>query len=185
MARRSDPVRRVVAGALAGAVGTLAMDLVWYARARRGGSEAGFAEWEIVRDLSSWDDAPAPGQMGRKVIAAATGVDPPVEQAAAISNAMHWVYGTSWAAAYALALPRRPWWAGPALGFAVWMSDYVTLPLAGLYRPIWDYDAATLAKDLSAHLAFGTATDVALRALRAEIRSGTGRRANRRRALRR
>jgi hypothetical protein len=181
MARRSDPVRRVLAGAVAGAVGTVAMDLVWYARARRDGSDAGFAEWEIVGDLSSWDDAPAPGQMGRKVIAAVTNVDPPVEQAATISNAMHWVYGTSWAAAYALALPRRPWWAGPALGAAVWASDYVTLPLAGLYQPIWKYDAPTLAKDLSAHLVFGTATDVTLRALTAR----TPRRTTRPRAPRR
>jgi hypothetical protein len=165
MARRSQPVRRAVLGALAGAAGTVAMDLVWYTRARRDGSDAGFAEWEIVRELDSWNDAPAPGQMGRKIVAAATGVDPPVQRAAAISNVTHWGYGTSWAAAYALAFPRRPWWAGSALGVTVWSSDYVTLPLAGLYEPIWKYDAATLAKDLSAHLVFGTATDLTLRVL--------------------
>jgi hypothetical protein len=32
------------------------------------------------------------------------------------------------------------------------MSGYVILPLAGLYKPIWEYDARTLADDLSAHL---------------------------------
>jgi hypothetical protein len=167
MTRRSTFLRRAVLGALAGAAGTLAMDLVWYGRARRGGSDAGFAEWELVRDLDSWDDAPAPGQMGRKIVAALTGADPPVERAAAISNAMHWIYGPSWAAAYALAFPRRPWWAGPALGATVWLSDYVTLPLAGVYEPIWEYDAASLAKDLSAHLVFGAATDVTARAVQA------------------
>jgi hypothetical protein len=175
MARRRPPVRRVVLGALAGVAGTLAMDRVWYLRARRDGSDAGFIEWEVVRDLDSWDDAPAPGQMGRKLVAAVAR-DPPVQQAAAISNAMHWIYGTSWAAGYALAFPRRPWWAGPALGATLWASDYVTLPLAGVYEPIWKYDAATLAKDLSAHLVFGTTTDITLRALRAETaraRSGT------------
>jgi hypothetical protein len=158
-------MRRVLAGALAGAAGTLAMDLVWYARARRAGSDAGFAEWEVVRDLDRWEDAPAPGQMGRKIVGALTGSDPPVEQAPAISNAMHWIYGTAWATGYALAFRRRPWWAGPALGAIVWSSDYVTLPLAGLYKPIWEYDAPTLAKDLSAHLVFGTATDLTLRVL--------------------
>jgi hypothetical protein len=166
MARRSGPVRRAVRGALAGVAGTLALDLVWYNRARRGGSDASFLEWEIVRDLERWEDAPAPGQMGRKILATVTKTDPPVEQAPAISNAMHWLYGTTWGAAYAVALRRRPWWAGPVLGATVWSSDYVTLPLAGLYEPIWKYDAKTLAKDLSAHLAYGTATDLALRVLR-------------------
>jgi hypothetical protein len=160
-------VRRILAGAAAGAVGTLAMDLVWYARARRQGSDARFATWEVLRDVERWDDAPAPGQMGRKLIAAVTGDDPPVERAAAISNTMHWAYGASWAAGYALAFPRRPWWAGPALGAVVWASDYVTLPLAGVYEPIWKYEVPTLAKDLSAHLVFGTATDAALRLARA------------------
>src|SRR4051794_41967783 len=103
---------RIVAGVLAGVAGTLALDLVWYRRARRDGSEADFAEWEVVRDLDSWDGAPAPGKMGRKLVAAVTGSDPPVQRAAAISNGMHWIYGTSWAVGYALALRRRPWWAG-------------------------------------------------------------------------
>jgi hypothetical protein len=147
-------------------VGTLAMDLVWYTRARRGGSDARFGEWEITRDIDRWEDAPAPGRIGRKIIAAVTGDDPPVERAAAISNTMHWAYGTAWAAAYSLAFPRRAWWRGLALGGAVFASDYITLPLAGVYKPIWRYDAATLSKDLSAHLVFGAATDGALRALR-------------------
>jgi hypothetical protein len=165
--RRRRPVRRLLAGALAGAAGTVALDLVWYARARKAGSDAAFLEWEVVRDLERWEDAPAPGQMGRKVVATLTGEDPPVQRAAAISNVMHWAYGISWATAYAFAFPRRPWWSGPVLGATVWSSDYVTLPLAGVYEPIWKYDIPTLAKDLSAHLVFGTATDLALRALRA------------------
>lgn len=160
---RPHPIRRLAIGALAGVVGTLALDLVWYVRARREGSEESFAEWEVVRDLESWDAAPAPGRMGRKIIVVLTGSDPPVERAAAISNVMHWAYGISWAAGYALAFPRRPIWAGPALGATLWSSDYVTLPLAGVYEPIWRYDARTLAKDLTAHLAFGIATDVSLR----------------------
>jgi hypothetical protein len=154
------------AGALAGAAGTLAMDLVWYARARRQGSDARFTEWEVTRKLERWTDAPAPAQMGRKIIAAVTGQDPPVDYAAALSNTMHWGYGVSLGAAYAAAFRRPPWWGGLALGAAVWASDYVTLPLAGVYEPIWKYDAATLSKDLSAHLVFGAATDAVLRGLR-------------------
>jgi hypothetical protein len=165
MAHHNPLVRRAVLGLIAGAAGTLAMDLVWYRRARKAGSDAAFAEWEIVRDLQSWDDAPAPGKVGRIAVTRVTGADPPVERAAALSNVMHWIYGTSWAVGYAVACPRRPWWAGPALGAAVWSSSYVTLPIAGVYEPIWKYDVPTLSKDLSAHLVFGTATDLTLRAL--------------------
>jgi hypothetical protein len=156
---------RLAKGALAGVAGTLAMDLVWFRRSRKAGSQDSFPEWEIVRDLDSWDDAPAPGQVGRKIVAAVTRSDPPASQAAAISNVMHWIYGTSWVAGVGLALPRRPIWAGPALGAIVWSSDYVTLPLIGVYKPIWTYDLRTLSQDLSAHLVFGTAADLTLRVL--------------------
>jgi len=46
-------------------------------------------------------------------------------------------------------------------GAAVWAGGYVVLPLLGVYKPIWKYDLETLAKDLSAHLVFGTATAAA------------------------
>ena len=154
----------VARGAVAGAIGTLAMDLVWYTRYRRGGGEDEFADWEVTGDVETWEQAPAPGQVGRKALQA-VGVDVPIEHAAALSNFMHWIYGTGWVAACAVLLPRRPWWAGPALGTLVWSSDYVVLPVAGIYEPIWRYDAKTLAKDLSAHLVFGTASDTALRVL--------------------
>jgi hypothetical protein len=41
----------------------------------------------------------------------------------------------------------------------------VTLPLAGVYQPIWRYDAKTLAKDASAHVVYGTVTDLVVRAV--------------------
>src|SRR4051812_30122398 len=111
------------------------MDLVWYARQRRGGGEGSFADWEVTRSVESWDEAPAPGQMGRKVLAAVTGRDVPVERAAAVSNVMHWAYGTSWAAAYGLLGARgRRWWSGPVFGSLVWGSGYVVLPAAGVYE---------------------------------------------------
>ena len=156
-------------GALAGCLGTLAMDLLWYSRYQRGGGTDPFRDWEVTRDLRSWDDAPAPGRMGRKVIEAVSGRDVPVERAAAVSNVMHWAYGIAWGAAYGVFAGTRPEprppWHGPAFGAGVYCSDYVTLPLAGVYEPIWKYDARTLYDDLSAHLLFGTATDAAIRVL--------------------
>jgi hypothetical protein len=158
-------IRRLARGAAAGVAGTLAMDLLWYRRYRAGGGEGGFADWEVTQDVPSWEEAPAPAQMGRKVLQTVTGQDVPLERAAALSNVMHWAYGTSWTVGYALALRHRPWWAGPAFGATVWASDYVTLPLAGVYEPIWKYDAGALWQDLSAHLVFGAAADATLRLL--------------------
>jgi hypothetical protein len=43
----------------------------------------------------------------------------------------------------------------------VWISDYVILPLAGLYKPMWEYDAPTLAQDLGGHLVYGVTAAVA------------------------
>ena len=158
--------RRLLRGGLAGAVGTLVMDRLWFARYRRRGGQGPFHEWEVTSDVQRWEDAPAPGRIGRKIVERATGRDVPVERAAALTNVLHWAYGVSWAAAYGLlARPGRPLWLGPAFGAAVCSSDYVTLPLAGVYEPIWKYDARTLYEDLSAHVLFGTVADVALRLL--------------------
>jgi hypothetical protein len=162
-----DVLSPVLRGAVAGSIGTLAMDLLWYSRYRRAGGAGPFREWEITRDVRDWTEAPAPGQMGRKLIETVTGRDVPVERAAALSNVMHWAYGVSWTVAYGVLVRTRrrgrPMWHGPALGAAIWCSDYVVLPLAGIYEPIWAYDIPTLYKDLSAHVLFGAVADGALR----------------------
>ena len=54
---------------------------------------------------------------------------------------------------------------GLPFGATVWAAGYVVLPAAMLYKPIWEYDVKTLAKDLSAHLVYGLATATALRLL--------------------
>ena len=41
-------------------------------------------------------------------------------------------------------------WLRLPFGAAVWTTGYVILPEAGIYKPIWEYDAKTLARDLSA-----------------------------------
>ena len=85
----------VARGLIAGAVGTLAMDLVWFSRFKRGGGEGGFGGFEVTRNVTSWEQAPAPAVMGRKLIEGVTRREVPVERAATVSNAMHWAYGTN------------------------------------------------------------------------------------------
>jgi hypothetical protein len=44
---------------------------------------------------------------------------------------------------------------GLLVGAAVWGAGYVVLLEAGIYNPIWEYDATTLVRDLTGHLAYG------------------------------
>jgi Protein of unknown function (DUF1440) len=161
----STVVRHWFRGAIAGVAGTLAMDLLWYRRARRAGSETGFLDWEFAAGLEGWDDAPAPAQVGRKLARVVLRRELPGERARLVTNVMHWSYGAAWGAGFGLLADRIPAvpWRGVAFGLTVWSSDYVTLPLAGVYQPIWKYDAKTLAKDASAHAVYGVVTDLALR----------------------
>jgi hypothetical protein len=50
---------------------------------------------------------------------------------------------------------------GVPFGVAVWANSYIVMPQTGLYKPIWEYDARTLAWDLSGHLAYGAGTGAA------------------------
>jgi hypothetical protein len=161
-------VRNVVDGALAGAVGTAALDAVLYARSRRDGAKEGLWRWEFAGDVMSWDQASAPGQLGRKAMCLATGHEPPDEWARPTTNIVHWATGIGWGAAYgalAATTSRLPWARALALGPIAWLSGYVILPLAKVYEPIWKYNARTLARDLGPHLLYGTAAAATFRGL--------------------
>lgn len=162
------PLGAVVRGLVAGAVGTLAMDTLLYARYRRGGGKEGFRQWEFSGDVHGWDDAPAPAQVGRRLVEGVFQRKLPDSRARLVNNITHWAYGIAAAASYGLvagSLPKPRVAYGPVFGAAVWGTSYVVLPAAGLYKPIWEYDRVTLAKDLSAHLVYGTTTATAFAAL--------------------
>jgi hypothetical protein len=154
------PLAAVAAGLLAGAVGTVCLDTVQYLRyRRRGGTESPLA-WEFA-PVQTWEQAPAPGQVARRVIEGFTQRKLPDRWAFPVSTAMHWAYGSSAAAAYGIlagSLHEPHPWYGLPFGAGVWASGYVILPEGGLYKPIWEYDAKTLAGDLSGHLAYGAGT---------------------------
>jgi hypothetical protein len=161
-------VRFLGAGALAGAVGTAALDSLQYARYRRGGGKDSFGRWEFAADVMSWDQASAPGQLARKAFREVTGDEAPDDWARPATNIVHWATGVAWGVLYgALAsrTSRQPWTRALALGPAAWLSGYVVLPLAKVYKPIWEYDERTLADDLSAHLVYGAVTSAVFRVL--------------------
>ncbi len=154
----SSPVGAVLRGTLAGAVGIAAMDAVLYARYRRGGGESPPLEWAFG-GKSSAEDVPAPAQIGGRLYEGFTQRRLPARWERLTNNIMHWGYGIGWAVGYGILAgtsnrPRVIW--GPAFGTSVWLSSYALMPLAGLYKPIWEYDSMTLWKDLMPHLAYGT-----------------------------
>jgi hypothetical protein len=157
-------MRNVVAGALAGAVGTAAMDIVLYRRYRRGGGDDRFRQWEFASGVTGWAEASAPGQVGQKVERLVTRRPPPDRWARTTTNVAHWATGIGWGVQYGATAgrtARHPWARAAALGPVAWLTGYAVLPLAKVYKPIWQYDARTLADDLSAHLVYGAVTSAA------------------------
>lgn len=62
-----SPLEAGIRGLVAGAVGTLAMDLVWYRRYKCGGGESKFLDWEFSAGMTEWQSAPAPEQLGKRL----------------------------------------------------------------------------------------------------------------------
>jgi hypothetical protein len=156
--------RRVAAGAL----GTAAMDMVLFRRYRRGGGAQALVEWEFSAGLDDWERAAAPAHVGRRLVEGLFQIELDPKWARLTNNVMHWGYGLLWGAQYGLvagSARRLPHTNGLVLGPVVFLSGYVVLPLAKLYQPIWEYDASTLVKDLSAHMAYGVVTAEAFRLL--------------------
>jgi hypothetical protein len=158
------PLTAITRGLVAGAVGTAAMDLLLFRRYKHDGGEDGFLTWEFSLASSSWDEAPAPAQVGKRLFEGLLQRELPAEKAGLVNNITHWGYGMLGGLQYgivagSLKTPRIVY--GIPFGATVWAASYVVLPLAHLYKPIWQYDLGTLAKDLSAHLDYGLVTAVA------------------------
>jgi hypothetical protein len=154
------PLGALTRGMLAGIAGTAAMDVYLYSRYRAGGGESAPLAWEFTA-LEDWSKVSAPGQVGCRLIEGFIRRPLSPRWAPLVNNVMHWGYGPAKAAAYGIvvgSLRRRRVRYGVPFGVAVWLSGYALLPLAKIYKPIWEYDAKTLAVDLGGHLIFGTVT---------------------------
>lgn len=164
------PLGAVARGLAAGVLGTLAMDTLLFSRYRRGGGDSTFADWEFSSGLDSWADAPAPAQVGKRLVEGLFARELPPARAALVDNITHWAFGVFGAVQYGVivgSLSNRRIGYGLPFGASVWAAGYVVLPAAKLYKPIWEYDRETLAKDLSAHLVYGLATATGFRLLSA------------------
>jgi hypothetical protein len=158
-------MRSAVAGMLAGAAGTMAMDLTWYLRYRNGGGDQAFVPWETSAGTTGFEEAAAPARTA-KAIADQAGVELPEASARALNNAVHWMTGLAWGQAHGIA----SWATGvsnPMLGLGTavmaWATSYVVLPRLGVYQKMSEYEIEVLWKDLSAHLVFGTVLGLVFR----------------------
>lgn len=160
-----SPVRALATGLAAGAMGTGAMTAYQTITSMRKGRSLHDALVPQVPD--SWEEAPAPAQVGYRVVHGVFERDASTRLAPAMTNLVHWAYGTGWGGLYGLVAGGRG--AGPgsgaSFGTAVWSSGYAVLPAMGIYDPPWKYSAKSLAKDWSYHLVYGVATGVAFRLL--------------------
>lgn len=170
-AMTNPALKGVLLGAISGAVGTGAMDLVWFRRFRREGGEGGLYEWETGASISSWENVSDPGKVGHMILQKVSGRVVDDRWARSVNNAVHWATGLAWGAQFGLlasTLPRRRRDFDLLLGPTAWLSGYAVLPLVKVYKPIWQYDSHTLQKDFSAHMTYGLLT-----ALTFAILSGT------------
>lgn len=162
------PLGAITRGALAGAVGTLAMDLLHWARSRSDGAGQSFPQWEQPESASDYDEAGAPAEVGRRVVEDVLEVDLPERTAGAMTETVHWTTGLGNGVAHGLrAASTSASWVGGGLltGVGAFATSYTLLPVMGLYEPLWEYDPETIWDDLSAHLVFGLATGLAFRLL--------------------
>jgi hypothetical protein len=165
MARRPlTPLAAIVSGAVAGAAGTAAMDALMFRRYVADGGDQAFVEWETAAGVDTYDGAPAPAQVGRRLVEGFLQTELPPATARLMTNAMHWATGIAWGVNHGIVVGsmtrRRPIY-GLLTGISAWVASYATLAPAGLYEPIWAYPADVLAKDASAHAVYGLVTGTA------------------------
>jgi hypothetical protein len=164
---RLTPLGAVTRGLVAAAVGTACMDLQQYIRYRSGGGTSGFFVWEFS-SVHNWEQASVPGQVGKRLTEAWTGKALAPRRAGLTNNVMHWGFGIQWGALFgtvAGSTSISPVLLGLPYGSGVWLFGYAVLPLGHFYRPIWEYDPATRARDWFSHLVYGASTGVAFRVL--------------------
>jgi hypothetical protein len=158
-------VRSAIKGAVGGALGTLAMDLVWYRRFRRGGGAQPFIEWETSDGTQGYEGAGAPARTA-KAVGELIGVELPDSSARMANNFVHWATGIAWGKGHGVAA-RVVGTTNPLLGVGTavvaWAASYAVLPKLGVYKQITEYDSDVLWQDLSAHLVYGAVLGVTYR----------------------
>lgn len=170
---RMTPLGAVVRGALAGAIGTAAMDLAGYLGYLKDGGEKDLLTWEFG-GIENWEQASMPGKVGKRLYEAWTQKPLGPQWADLSNNLVHWGFGTMQGAGYGVvagSMEDPPLLLGLPFGFGVWIFGYVVLPLGGFYKPLWEYSPEVLGTDLWVHLVYGMGTSLGFKLLSGGERS--------------
>jgi hypothetical protein len=151
-----SPLGALARGLAAGVAGTAALTAVQAAVAIKRGSSV---EEAVAPDPpESWEDAPAPGQVGERVLRVLFRRPPSTRNANTVTNVVHWAYGVGWGGLYGIvqgSLHAPAAVAGTAFSGVVVGSAYTVLPAMRIYDKPWEYPPSTLATDAGYHLVYG------------------------------
>lgn len=156
----TSPLGVLARGVAAGLIGTACMtglQEVMARRRRRARAMAGHA----MDGGDPWEHAPAPAQLGRRIVEGVFQREVPAERIPLFTNAVHWGFGTMMGGAYGLlqgTFAGRSLLRGPLFGLGIWAQSYATLVPLGLYQWPWHYRPGAIVKDVSYHLLYGTGT---------------------------
>src|ERR1700744_3369414 len=100
------PLAALAAGLIAGAIGTICLDAVHYLKYRRAGGADSALAWEFA-PVASWETAPDPGQVAKRVLEGFTQRKLPDRAAWPLSTAAHWGYGSGAGVAYGIVAGSR------------------------------------------------------------------------------
>lgn len=167
--RAKSPLAAIGQGLLAGVIGNAVFTGYQMLKSRNAPEQPG-----ETAPPDDWSETPEPAQVGQRVAAGVFRRPVDLENADLMKNVVHWVYGSSWGAVYALIEESvgRPLVSGVALTSAVMAVDYAMLPAMKLYDPPWEYEPKALAKDFASHLVHGLAIAGSYRALDALVLRG-------------
>jgi hypothetical protein len=166
---------KLLKGLAAGAAGTVAMtchqELRQRLARRNAQSQTENSEADGSQPRDPWESAPAPAQVGKRVVEATLGWRVPPKAIPVLTQVMHWSYGTLWGGAYAAGRdssrsPARL--LGPVFGLVVWAASYAQLVPLGIYEPPWRYPPESIAEEIGYHLTYGTTVGMAYAALDAQ-----------------
>jgi hypothetical protein len=146
------PLTATLGGLAAGAAGTGAMT----------------AAQTAYMDATGGEPSTTPAEVAKRIIRGVFAREVSDERTEQLNNAMHWLYGTSWGAAYAIAAGgRRPRAirSGLLFGAAVWAVSLVQLPAMKLAPPVWEQEPSAIAPDLGFHLVYGLGVATAFKAV--------------------
>jgi hypothetical protein len=162
----------IATGIFAGAAGTAAMTAHQELRQRLGrANEQPQDPEQPSGDRSEpdrWQSAPAPAQVGKRVIEGFLGRPVPAKAIPVLTQVMHWSYGSAWGGVYAITRKSargRIRLLGPLFGLGVWAVSYIQLVPLGIYEPPWSYPLSSIADEIGYHLVYGATVATAYNAL--------------------